>query len=264
MNAWDTYSERMNVRGVTKRETTLNREVRNIHRKLPDSLSYQTAIIYDCPYGVDIDSEAMAQHAIERNVGIINSDNLDEKTIISMPGEDIIAGSLVGWMDEHWLVTERDANTTIYTRAKMLQCNYLLKWIDDNHQIHEQWVVVEDGTKYLTGFYEDRNFIVKRGDSRIAITMARNPYSVKLDRQSRFLVDDIGSDHMLAYSLTKPLKFSRVYNDVGVFKFVLQEVVTTEFDNQELGIADYYKHFPKDNTVVIPPDGGGSERRQWL
>lgn len=264
MSPWDNYSDRMSARGLTKRDTWLNRESKTIHRKLPDSLSYQAVVIYDCPYGIDIKSDAMSQYAIERNVGIINSDNLDEKTIISMPGEDIVAGSLVDWMGEHWLVIERDANTTVYTRAKMQQCNYLLKWVDDNHQIHEQWCVVEDGTKYLTGFYEDRNFIVKRGDSRIAITMARNPYSIKLDRQSRFLVDDIGSDQMLAYSLTKPLKFSRVYNDVGVFKFVLQEVVTTEFDNQELGIADYYRHFPKESASIAPPEGGTPERRQWL
>ncbi len=264
MSPWENYSERMNVRGITKRDAWLNRESKTIHRKLPDNLSYQDVVIYDCPYGVDIESDAMSEYAIERNVGIINSDNLDEKTIISMPGEDIIAGSLVEWMDQHWLVTERDANTTIYTRAKMLQCNYLLKWVDDDHQIHEQWCVIEDGTKYLTGYYEDRNFIVKRGDSRIAITMARNPYSVKLDRKSRFLVDDIGSNHMLAYSLTKPLKFAQVYNGVGVFKFVLQEVVTTDYDNLELGIADYYRHFPIDDPPEIPPDGGGLERRQWL
>ena len=147
MSAWDTYYERINARGITKRETELNREVRTIHRKLPDSLSYQTAVIFDCPYGIDIESEAMAKYGVERNVGIINSDNLDEKTIISMPGEDIVAGSLVDWMDEHWLVIERDANTTVYTRAKMQQCNYLLKWVDDDHNIHEQWVIVEDGTK---------------------------------------------------------------------------------------------------------------------
>ena len=119
-------------------------------------------------------------------------------------------------------------------------------------------------TKYLTGELEDRNFILTRGDSRIAITMARNQYSVKLDRQNRFLIDDLDSNHMIAYALTKPLKFSGVYNGEGVFKFVLQEVATTDDDNQELGIADYYKHFPKPSNVEIPPDGGGSGRRQWL
>lgn len=94
--------------------------------------------------------------------------------------------------------------------------------------------------------------------------MGRNEYSVKLDRQSRFLIDDPLSEHKLAYLLTKPLKFSGVYNGEGVFKFVLQEVVTTDNDNQDLCIADYYKHFPKDSTPIVVPDNGGSERRNWL
>lgn len=265
MSAWDTYKNRMDVRGGTKREMWLNRESRNINRKLPDSLSYQSVVLFDGLHGYDIDSEDMAQYAISQNVGIINSDNLDEKTIISMPGEDIMNGSLICWMDQHWLMTERDANTTIYTRGKLLQCNYLLKWIDDNHQIHEQWVKVEDGTKYLTGELEDRQFIVTRGDSRIAITMARNEFSVKLDRNNRFLIDDLESDHMIAYALTKPLKFSGVYNGEGVFKFVLQEVATTDDDNQELGIADYYKHFPKSTDQDTPIGSyGDSGKRMWL
>lgn len=145
MSAWDTYAQRMSVRGNTKREMWLNRESRNIHNKLPESLSYQSVVLFDGKHGYDIDSEEMKQYAISQNVGIINSDNLDEKTIISMPGEDIAAGSLIYWMDQHWLMTERDANTTIYTRGNLVQCNYLLKWVDDDHQIHEQWVLVEDG-----------------------------------------------------------------------------------------------------------------------
>ena len=42
--------------------------------------------------------------------------------------------------------------------------------------------------------------------------------------------------------------FTICYNDKGIFSFVLQEVVTTDNDNLELNIADYYKHFPKENT----------------
>ena len=41
-------------------------------------------------------------------------------------------------------------------------------------------------------------------------------------------------------------------NGKGVFKFVLQESVTIDDDNQELGIADYYKYFPKNNEESVP------------
>lgn len=235
MGVWDTYESRIAARGGTKRGAALRRETRMVGTKVKDNLSYHTVTIDD----------------VAQEVAVINSDNLNEKTIIALPGEDIGHGSLVYWMDNYWLITERDANTTVYTRAKMMQCNHLLKWVSDDNTIHEQWCIIEDGTKYLTGEYEDRNFVVTRGDSRIAMTIARNEHTVKFDRECRFLIDDPESDHKLAYLLTKPLKLGATFNNKGVFKFVLQEVTATDDDNHELGIADYYKHFPK-----APADGG--------
>lgn len=229
MGVWDTYESRISARGGTKRGAALRREVRMVGAKLKDSLSYQTVTIDD----------------VSQDVAIINSDNFNEKTILSLPGEDIGHGGVVHWMDHYWLITERDANSTVYTRAKMIQCNHLLRWVSDDDTIHEQWCIIEDGTKYLTGEYEDRDFVVTRGDSRIAMTIARNEYTVKFNRNNRFLIDDPESEHKLAYLLTKPLKLGASFNNEGVFQFVLQEVTATGDDNHELGIADYYKHFPK-------------------
>lgn len=131
MSAWDNYEARINIIGGSERNAYKKREVDSIYRRLPNNLSYTDVTIDD----------------IAQTVAIINSDNLNEKTIISMPGEDIRHGGLVHWMENYWLVVERDANTTIYTRAKLLQCNYLLKWVSEDAVIHEQWCCVEDGTK---------------------------------------------------------------------------------------------------------------------
>lgn len=241
MSIWDSYESRITVSGRSKRESTLRRELHMLSTKLPDSLSYHSVEIDNTP----------------QEVAIVNSDNLNEKSIYSTSSNVIKGGSLVKWMNNFWLVTECDANTEIYTEAKMLQCNYLLKWIDTDGAIHEQWCVIEDGTKYLTGEYEDRNFVVTRGDSRISMTIAKNEDTVKFDRESRFLIDDPESQIKLSYALTKPLKVGWVYNTEGVYSFVLQEVVSTDEDNHELGIADYYKYFPKD-TSSTQPDGDES------
>lgn len=250
MQAWSAYRSRSAVRGTTKRETILRREIHDINKRLPDSLSYQSAVIYDGAHGYNIQNYIPDEidGVCTRNVAIINSDNLNEKYIYSLPGEDIENGSLVFWMDNYWLVDERDANMTVYTKAKLIQCNYLLKWVSSDREIIEQWCYVEDGTKYLTGEMEDRNFILSRGDSRIAITLARNIESGKLGRTNRFLVDDELSQLKIAYTLSKPLKFSNVFNGQGVYKWVLQEVQTTDDDNQDLLIADYYKYFPKEES----------------
>ncbi len=146
MGIWDSYQGRMTARGDSTRNASLIREMRFIDRKLPNNLSYTGVDIYPQEVGFNIDTDN-ADGKIIQDVAIINSDNLNEKHVISMPGEDVSLGSLLHWMNEYWLVTERDANTTLYTKCKIIQCNHLLKWITDDHEVIEQWCIFDDGTK---------------------------------------------------------------------------------------------------------------------
>lgn len=262
MGGWDIYKNRINIHGKTKRDASKIREVRFINNKLPDSLSYHAVDIYPSQYSYNIFSQECIDKKYSQNVAIINSDNLSEKYIYSMPNEDIPLGSLIFWMENYWIVYERDANQTLYTKAKLFQCNHLLRWIADGIVI-EQWSVVEDGTKYMSGELEDRNFVTTRGDSRISIQLSKNKYTANLNRENRFLIDDENSPHKLSYILSKPLKKGFTYNGIGTFKFVLQEVTSTEFDNHELGIADYYKYFPKADMNDVR-ESDKNERKVWL
>lgn len=259
MSVWDTYKARAEAAGHTRREVAYKREFRELALKNPDSLSFHHVTIDD----------------IEQDVTIVTSKNNNERRIMSLPGEKIRLGGLVHWMDNYWLITEKDADTTIYEKGLMVQCNHILHWISDDGIIHEQWCVITDSTKYMTGEFEDRQFVVTRPDSRIAMTIARNKDTVKFSRLSRFLIDDPESPLKLSYQLSKPVKLGSVYNDSsrgeydgygveetnvfedgtqyvlkhligdGVYVFVLQEVNSTADDNHELGIADYYKFFPR-------------------
>lgn len=253
MGLWDIYEDRANAHGRTKREVELRNEQRMLFNKTKNTLSYFEAIV---------DGEV-------RNVSIIDSDNLNEKKMLSLPGEDFDCGTLVEWADNYWLITEKDAHNEVYTRVKLLQCNYLLKWVDEFDEIHEQWCVIEDGTKYLTGELEDRNFVTTRGDSRIAMSIGKNEHTSKFGRNHRFIVDDMDSQIKQAFLLTKPLKVGHTYGGKGYYSFVLQEVVTTENDNLELNIADYYKHFPNPNTVPdfddpIKDNTTSTGKKVWL
>lgn len=121
----------------------------------------------------------------------------------------------------------------------------------------------------MTGDFEDRDFIVTRGDARISMTIARNEHTVKFERKSRFLIDDYGSKEKLSYSLSKPLRVGWHYNGEGVYRFVLKESNSTDDDNMELGIADYYKHFPKtppidDSDKPADNEGQDGGRKVWL
>lgn len=232
MGIWDSYGSRMAASGPGRRVAAVARERRLLEEKIPASLSY---------HHLTVDGEP-------REMAVINSDNLNQKTLCSMPGDDIRNGALVEWMGNRWLVTEKDANNELYTRATMLQCNYLVRWVADDDSIIERWCIIEDGTKYLTGEYGDNQFVITRGDSRISMTIARDKYSLQLGRDSRFLIDDYGSGSVLAYRLTKPFKLGGGYNGDGVFHFVLQECNTEDSDNFQLHIANYYDHFPRDGV----------------
>lgn len=251
MNPWGTYESRIAARGGNIRGAALQREKRFLTSKIPGSLSYHHLTI----------------NGDERDVAVINSDNLDTKTICSMPGEDISHGGLVHWMDNYWLVTQRDANNEVYTKATMRQCNYLLKWVDDENNIIQRWCIIEDGTKYLTGEWGDNEYVLNRGDSRIAMIIGKDKDTLKLNRKNRFLIDDYGSPNILAYRLTKPFKLGGSYNENGILAYVLTECNTEDSDNFEKHIANYYDHFPwkkhedRDCDHRVPPDGDADDVR---
>lgn len=254
MGVWDSYQSRLSMRGNTKRDVFLNRQKAYLSRKLPSSLSYHTVKI----------------NGVEQSLAIISSDNLNQKTLCSMPGEEITSGSLVHWNDNYWIVTETDADNEVYTKAIMLQCNHKLRWIAADGNIIERWCIVSDGTKYLTGetisSYNENGMSL--GDTRISVSLARDKYTVQLNREFRFLIDDEDSNSVLAYRLTKPFKIGGVFNGNGVMSFVMTEVNTEDDDNFELRIADYYKHFPReDGSMVIPvPPGETTDdgKKVWL
>lgn len=250
MSVWDTYRSRVNAGGIDRRSAAMQREIRFLNAKMPASLSYHHAII----------------DGTERNLAIINSDILDTKTLCSLPGEDFPHGGIVEWMNQHWLITSKDANCELYAKGTMRQCNHLIRWIAYDGSIQERWCIIEDGTKYLTGEYGDNDFIIMRGDSRISLTIARDKYTSHLNRENRFLVDDYASPNVLAYRLSKPFKLGGHYGEGGVYCFVLQECNTEDSDNLEMHIANYYKHFPKSeemDTEELQPEGQ-SGKKVWF
>lgn len=252
MNPWGTYQARMNAKGQDKRSVVMQREARFLDFKLPSSLSY---------HQVTVNGEY-------QNLAVINSDNLDMKTLCSMPGEDFQHGATIDWMDSKWLVVSKDANNELYARGIMRQCNYLLKWIADDGNIIERWCIVEDGTKYLTGEYGDNDFVIVRGDSRVSLTLPKDDYTIRLNRDNRFLIDDYDSPNVLAYRLSKPFKLGGSYNGKGVLYFVLQECNTEDTDNLELHIANYYDYFPRDvKENESGNDGDGQDetgKKVWI
>lgn len=210
------------------RNTWLTNTANWINNKLPASLSYYTCTI---------DGE-------ERNCAIVSSNNIDQKKIISMPGERLLGGSYVYWMDNTWLITQLEASYQLYQSATMRQCNYWLRWINDEGAIVSRQVYVEDGTKYMTGEYYQGMMTV--GDARYQVTMPRDEQTAKINRGDRFIIDDPMAPNPMAFEVTKPNRVSNTYVDErGVYITMMVESNLRQDDNTELMIANYYSRIGK-------------------
>lgn len=238
MDAWSKYGRRRDVLGRTKHDMWINHTRANIARKMLESPSCRV---------VDI-------NGTEQTVCIVHTAALDQKQIMSIPGEHLEHGGLVTFADNKWLITEMDADNLIYDKGIMQQCNHILRWISKDGTLKEKWCYVADGTKYLIG--EKNAQIMAIGDARIAVTIGKDEDTIELARGLRFLIDDTDSESVLAYQITKPNKMFNVYNGKGVFRFILNEVQLTDADNKELRIADYSKWHP---STVSDSDHRDSE-----
>lgn len=250
---WAIYEERIDSKGETRRGAALQREQKFIRRKLRHSLSYHVA---------NVDGR-------DQEVAIINSDNLDIKTLISMPGEDIRNGSYVVWNGFYWIVVAKDENTEVYTKTTMKQCNYLLKWIKEDGTIVERWSIISDGTKYLTGetvsSYNDNGMAL--GDTRVQLTLPRDEETAKLSRKVRLLVDDPLSEQPLCYRISKPFKVGSVYGLNGPMNFMLTEENLRKEDNTELMVADYWSYYRRcgdDYDSQPVKDEVGDGKKVWI
>lgn len=114
----------------------------------------------------------------------------------------------------------------------------------------------------LTGEYGDNDYIITRGDSRISLTIPKDRYTIRFNRDNRFLIDDYTSPSVLAYRLTKPFKLGVGPGDGGVLNLVLQECNTEDSDNFELHIANYYDYFPRDDGTEALSDPAEDETKE--
>jgi len=234
MNMWDSYNARLVINGASRRESALTRTQRYINRKLSSSLSYQSVTVNDAV----------------QNVSIIDTEELDIKTICALPGESLVHGGILDWEENKWIITEVDAHNEVYEKGVIQQCNHLLRWRDSDGNIIEKWSIVEDGTKYLIG--EKQEDIMSVGDARIAVTVPKDSDTIKLRRGNRFLIDDVDTGEVLAYQITKPNRLYNIFNNKGIFRYILKEVNPTDNDNLELRIADYYQPVMNTSTDSYP------------
>lgn len=220
------YREMLEISGPTRRDRILKKAAHDIKMLAPNHPSYKD---------VEIDG-------IKRNVNVISADSSNYRWIKTLPGEDIKVGSIVLYMNSHWLITERYPDEEVTIKGKIQICQKEIKWQDnDSLQIISRWATVEK--PYYSNISENNTISYSTREFKIQTTF--DEYSSKLNIGKRLMLEIIDGEPKTYKIVSVDQMTGRVdYNGelVGFLIFnVEQDLYNPETDNSDLMICDYIK-----------------------
>lgn len=241
MSDFDTYKARVKLRGDTARDRTLYNEKRNIRLNAVNSLSCKACKVNGVDQSLIIDDGTLPYY----------------KEVKSLPDEYFNAGDLVEWAGAMWLIVSCDWDKEVYTYGKAQQCNYVLKWQNENATTIERWSVVMSASKYNNG--EKYNNIIVVGSNQLMVYLPIDSETLKLRSDKRLMVD-FNTDTPKCYDVTRVDTVTMGYDGVAEPAYdgkgcVLLVLTETEFnpdvDRTDLMLCNYVN--PNDVPTPTSP-----------
>lgn len=177
-------------------------------------------------------SECTPMRAIVQN----NVQDTKLKTLtrqILVPIGTCKAGMYVKYKNRYWLIVGLVDDNTMYEKAVMTLCNYLLTWVNDSGIIVQRWCHVASASQYNNG-ETGTEFYSVRSDQLMIIT-PDDDECLLLDTGKRFIIDrrckiyekkygaDITKDTskpIAVYQLTRTDSVLYDYQDSGHYEFM--------------------------------------------
>lgn len=229
-NVFDVYKRIATSNGLNEREQILNDLKDSYENYLKHTLTASKFTIGEDIYDVSI------QDVNDQN----NKGLRDDKYLICSMTIPIKVGDIGIWdkYNEHYVVVSDEKKTVESNkRFSIYPCNYLLKWVDIKGKTdRESYCVVEDATMYTDGIKEET--VIKYQDQMIKIVIPSSVEINKFTEDQRLYVDG------KFYVITSVNRLTK-----GITRLTAVSTLKSEYDNEELGIADYYKI----DRTPIPP-----------
>lgn len=176
-----------------------------------------------------------------------------QKDIIAYPGENFGIGDVVECYGAHWLITQKDPNTTLYCKGLMELCTLKLRWQNvKTLDIVECWAIIKN--PYSTNV--DSGKAIETLYGKYKIYVPRTPETLAVAPDKRFIIG-VAGDLPTVYKLTFPDPSSESYDGIGngilIWNVVSDETQMVN-DNAELGIANYIDPGIMTDPEPTPPD----------
>lgn len=246
MNYFDIYRTKMIKNGMTPYESNMKVKQREFDSYFKDTLNRSEACVYDKELQKHNYVLAFQDHSQSNN-----KDLSDDKYVIAPNESPISVGDYVEWRGTTWLIfTEEFKTIPTHQQAKMKNANQSIRWIRNGEIVNDGMgyhAYVQSQTLYTMGIATTT--YIDNVDSKMLMYMQNNKYTRDIQQDERVFIG----------AKVYKVKFIDAMSRRGLISFLLDEdTVHDEFDNIELGVADYYKYygtdldFTQDKHVKIP------------
>ena len=239
-------------KGGNIRQSKINDGKLLMNNQLMTDPSYNPNMVF-WQFGVDVDDlESVPIKTFNEKYSAANGINLQFDALIDSP---IVVGDLLydKKRNLYWICIESFNRDEILCAGKLVRCNYIMKWQDDNKNIFEYPVFEINSTQYNSGEFGDKTMTL--GSSQHLITAIADENTIALNHGHRFFWDRNTVDPTV-FKLTQNDTTAMNY-DKGLIKItVTEDQYNPKTDSIENWLCDYFKV----STVTITYSGNPTIR----
>ena len=239
-------------KGGNIRQSKINDGKLLMNNQLMTDPSYNPNMVF-WQFGVDVDDlESVPIKTFNEKYSAANGINLQFDALADSP---IVVGDLLydKRRNLHWICIESFDRDEILCAGKLVRCNYIMKWQDDDKNIFEYPVFEINSTQYNSGEFGDKTMTL--GSSQHLITAIADENTIALNHGHRFFWDRNTIDPTV-FKLTQNDTTAMNY-DKGLIKItVTEDQYNPKTDSIENWLCDYFKI----STVTITYSGNPTIR----
>lgn len=131
--------------------------------------------------------------SVRKQIRVIIQGNVQDTKLNSVtrrmlaPIGTCVAGQYVYYKKRYWLIVGLVDNNSIYEKAVLVLCNYLLTWKNANGEIVQRWVSASSASQYNNGETSDK-YVFVRSDQLMVLT-PDDDECLLIPHKQRFVID---------------------------------------------------------------------------
>ena len=238
MNWYDLHKKHMEISGATPREVNLKHKQFDFNEYFKNTLTRETVELLTHSLSILTTELAFVDHSQSNN-----KDLSDDKYIVGENLVSIDVGDYVRWRNSIWMIFTKEYKTIdTHQQAKIKNANELIKWIRNGKIVNNGkgfYAYAQNQTLYTMGISETMHLHIP--DGKMMMYMQSNVFTRDIRLNERLVIGGKIYQVKNIDSVSRP----------GLLSFLLdQDRIDSIYDNLELGVADYYRYYNKEDDFT--------------